>query len=232
MADTKTSALTPVTALGLADIFPVLQGGANKSATPAKIRDLLGGTAHAGYAVGRNYNRSPGIVRATGGAAGNTLIKFIPVVITQTTTVDALISRITTVGTTTGCMAIYASDQATKYPTGNPLQTTAQIANTSLGGFTASLGASLQLAPGLYWIAVMWNDAAVICVACSTSAGDMGWLIGSTGTVNIINSTNQLNYLSTPIGVYGTWPDMTSVTPSEGTGVGFADVVLHMVSVP
>lgn len=190
-------------------------------------------TSHPGYVVGNWYAPSPWATVAGSAAIGNGNVKFIPVIFKDKMTIDQIAVRISTGAAGNVQVALYASDTTTKKPTGNALVTTGSGSTASVATVSISLASNYQVSPGvLYWFGVMCDNATAQFNTISLSSAYMSWLYGSTTNTNVLTGSANIEYLSAPFTTFGTWPDMTSATFTDGISASSANVAFHVTSIP
>lgn len=182
-----------------------------------------------GYLAGNWYMPALGLAPATGAAMALNVIRFHPFWVYHTCTISDVGLRTTTAGGNAQ-IAIYRSDPATKAPTGNALSSTSSIDVSGAAGIkTAALAASVQLTPGLYWMAVNSDNSSLVCVVSASTL--FTGMIGLSAATNLYNASTSY-FAHTFATTYGTWPDMTGATLGAGTTNAWALVIFKVASVP
>lgn len=176
---------------------------------------------HPGYVTGRWYMPVLNAQVASGAAWGTAgVIRFLPFVLKERTTISDLGARIITASSGGNIqLGIYRANAASRLPTGSPVAMTGNISTTSTGSVAAScVGGNQTLEPGLCWMAVNADNTVV---ALQTLAGTATWasaMIGSATQANIsAGNTNTALSLSLAQ-AFGTWPDVSAASFTESTG--------------
>jgi hypothetical protein len=158
MADTKTSDEVAAAALDGTELIRIVQGGANKKATPAQLATFVSfNTIVKGVTQNRRHGGATNATNLGTGAATINVYRAFPVNIRQAVTVDLLGIEITT--GTTGKMRVLIHSDLNGYP-GALLAESGEltvVAPAVYEGFAG--GGNITLAPGLYWF-VLWTDTA------------------------------------------------------------------------
>jgi len=176
-----------------------------------------------GYVSGRYYHGMIAVVSA-GSTPGANSIRLHPIVVKERVTISELGARVTTaeVGKSFQ-LAIYASDPATKLPTGNALGSTANMSAGATGAMTAALGANVALEPGLYWAAILGDVTSAVFQSFGSNSTNISAFLGGAASQVASGATSSIAYLSTA-GTFGTWPDLTSATFSYGNSNAYASI--------
>lgn len=199
-----------------------------------------GGSGTIGYKSGNYYTPYP-FTKATGSAvAVNTMLCF-PYVAQTTATIDTISIRTTTLASGGNSqLALYTFDATTKLPTGTAAATTGQFSvDTPLGiktgSFTAGTGNSgsnYQVAAGsAYAICENSDNATAVFITSSTTLDYTGYLIGSPTATDILSTTGVIRW-SYGTQTFGTWPNLTGVTPAGAISQAYAFPLVHITSVP
>lgn len=187
---------------------------------------------HPGYVAGRWYQMIQG--QGGGGTAWASAgkIAFMPFFLKERVTVSDLGCRINT-GAAGGNvqLALYAASAVTKYPTGNALGSTASLTTASAGVVSGSIG-SVQLEPGLYWMAANVDNTTVLFQSLTTSTIAGGVTIGSATQGDVANGNSVSALALTLTQAFGTWPDVTSSSFTISSNNQNALVHLKVASVP
>lgn len=199
------------------------------SADALSARKNLGvAIEHPNYVVGRWYSPWPTSLGAgVSWATGN--IRLVPFFLRYKVELSDLACWVATAAAGGNVqLALYASDPATKKPTGAALAVTGSISTAATGAVSADItGANVILEPGMYWMAANL-DAAAGGVATFRTTGTHGasaW-VGSTALATAGNTSNfALNVAQ----AFGAWPDLTAAAFTEDTTFGNA-VVMFKVS--
>lgn len=175
--------------------------------------------SHPGFVSGQYYNLyggSSNVVSATSHASSITLIPFIA---PARVTISALQIAVITTSAAGNVMAgIYATNPTTRRPTGNPVASVTGMSTTTGAVVSSALGSNVTLEAGLYWAATEADNATARIMSLSASSGYLASLFGCGTLANLFNigGTNVgLAYKVT--NTYGTFPDLTAVTPTEST---------------
>lgn len=189
---------------------------------------------HPGYVPGRWYNLMFGMSSSTNSpAAGN--IRTYPFLVTQTITISDMLMRVITASSGGKVqLAIYGSDPATKLPAGAVLANTGDLSTTAGGVVvTGSLvQGAVVLTPGLYWMALNCDTAGGTS-QLQFATGAVAWassLIGTATAANSIIATGTPNFVLSTAATFGSWPNASSLTFSEGNApIPFAVVKVSAV---
>lgn len=148
-----------------------------------------------------------------------------PFPIIQSITVIALAINIGTVGTGNIQLAIYATG-SNGYPTGSPLMATGNIVDTSTGNTSAASGAvtATTLTPGVYWGCLNSSDSAVKWMSVGQSSAMVSWMVGGT-QAQMFNAVNQLAEGLYFPSTFGTWANLTGVSPTFASGTNYGPVI-------
>lgn len=123
---------------------------------------------------------------------------------------------------------IYASDPTLKKPTGAPLYSSASL-GTTLTGALSTAPLSLQLAPGLYWVATNSNNTSVVYTSTVATSMGMASIVGSSSAAGAIAGVAGLALAQT----FGTWPTLSSSTTFTEVATASVPLVTFQVkSVP
>ena len=168
----------------------------------------------------------PMIWGASSTVAGNILVAATaycsPILIPTPIHIQALAVTTGTAAAGNIQMAIY-NNSTTNRP-GTNVTSTSSVSTNSANPTVSSLNVNISTA-GLYWTCVQEDATAVAnsvtvrsLAANSNLVGPM--MMGSATIGNVNTPTANLDYVSTTTGVssYGTWPDFTSATWTEGAG--------------
>lgn len=242
MADQTLAALTAAAALDGSELFYALQGGADRKVTGAQIATLAaasggsGGLSHPGHVAGRWYPPMRGVSVANGTALAQDAIRFIPWLLGEAITISELGARMNTNAAGQNVQfAIYASNPATKRPTGAALGATANVSTAgSAGPLSAALTANVTLTPGLYFLAINSSSSTPVFTVIATADSTIAGLLGSTSLSALMGgSSAALMLYSLTAKTFGTWPDVTAETFSEtSTTDKFAFIYFKVASVP
>jgi hypothetical protein len=150
----------------------------------------------------------------------------------STGTLALLFARVTTVGTGSFQIGMYANDYtANPYRPGTFLGSTASLSDTALATLSAAPSPTITgIGPGLYWFCIeaetsaAGNDTAVRFSApvSSTQSNFFQVLVGDTSASNALGTTTPTNSVAAASGAFGTWPS---------TGHGLTWVVQGLAAV-
>jgi hypothetical protein len=195
--------------------------------------ELYTGFVHPGYRVGKFYV-PPGYggSQLTAAAAPVDTIRFIPFILPQTVTIDRIGAAPMNGSTSSNqaAFAIYAANATTKRPTGTPLVDCSATLAAGNTPFSISCP-STQLQQGvLYWFGV--NNNINVQQWSVTHLWPFGQIIGG-DLISILNggSNNPVTHLSWAH-TFGSWPDMTSNSPTEQITTAWATMGFRVASVP
>lgn len=180
---------------------------------------------HPGYVSGNWYHGNTGISVAAGTAMAADTIRLIPFVFKTRITIDAIGIRITTASASTSIQAaIYANNPATGRPTGVAMAATNSLSTGTAGGQSVLVAAgATTFEAGIYWFATNTSSSTVVCQAYVNSQVVMGYMIGSPTLTEITSaSTTATLSLSVSGQTFGTWPDLTAVTPTRVMTASYA----------
>ncbi|HMO68775.1 MAG TPA: hypothetical protein PKD92_03910 [Novosphingobium sp.] len=179
MPDIRISELPQASGVTADDLIPLVDSGTTRRATAAQFRDFLAaasGAVAVPHVPGRWYMAHRGVV--TTGTAGASLMQLVPFALTEALTINALGARVTTAfsGGLFG-LAIYAHDPLTGNPSGPALAQVTGLETTTTGVRSANLATPAQLAPGIWWAAMLMDNAtAAIQSVALTSADQAHWI--------------------------------------------------------
>lgn len=179
MPDTRISELPAAAAVTADDLFPIVDSGTTRRATAGQLRDFVAaasGAVAVPHVANRWYMAHRGVV--TNGSANAGLMQLVPFVLTERLTVSALGARVTALfsGGLFG-LAIYAHDPLTGNPTGPAVAQVTGLDTTTTGVRSANLAAPVQLASGLWWAAMLIDNAtAAVQSVALTSADQANWI--------------------------------------------------------
>lgn len=175
--------------------------------------------AFPGYAAGGFYMAEGVITSPTATASSSNTIYFHPFVLLSDTTIDSLVTRITTAAAS-GLfqMALYAADATTRLPTGSALYSSSSQ-STGTAAVIEDTGPSLDLKAGLYWAATNKDTTAAtsIFTACSVAQFRASQFVPSQTAAHLLPGTNsgQPGY-SRASSTFGTWPTLTGSYATDG----------------
>jgi hypothetical protein len=167
----------------------------------------LSSPVHPGYISGNWY---AGAALASGAAwAATNLIRFMPVQILAPVTIQKLGVRVSTLfsGGKAQC-ALYARDVTTGRPTGSPILNSGDLSTTSAVTVASAALTNTAFTPGMYWGGTMLDNTTA---ALETLGNNPAAYLQGSATFADVGGTN---FALSTTGTFGTWPDMTSVTPT------------------
>lgn len=149
--------------------------------------------------------------------SANTMV-FSPFVVFSPITIKALAVRISTADSGGNLqIAVYAQSTTTGRPTGAPLGYTGSISTTSTGPASGSASSNFTLMPGIYYAAFNADNSTVTIGAMNSNTGQ--GLSNSSTLSNLISGSNQTNVSLSVSQTFGTWPNVTGDTFTEGNSV-------------
>jgi hypothetical protein len=227
--NTKISALPAAAALGGPEILPGVQSGADVGVTASQLQAFA--TGFPGWVSSFWYAPMGVTFYAGGGALANGSIRLMPFWLPAPMTVKGLGGRVTSAGSSNIQLALYAHAPATGRPTGPALCATANIPNGALN--VVQLGVTpVQLAAGIYWMAVNCNDSTCAMLTSGLAGALTGSLAGSSALLDISGSIGSVGFYLSFTQPFGTWPNLTGQTftansPSNNTTNGSAVLFLQ-----
>lgn len=185
--------------------------------------------------AGRWYMPCPGNV-AAGAVLANGSIRLLPFYQGERITISDLGCRITTLAASGNIqLAIYNSVVTTGQP-GTLVCSTGSISTTSAANVSADItGADVQLAPGLYYMAVNADATAGATVVCQTQLSNTihtGFLIGATTQNDISPAATSATLGYSFATAFNSWPDLTGQTMVAISTAGTCLVQYKVSSVP
>jgi hypothetical protein len=176
-----------------------------------------------GYVSGRYYHGMVSVVAAGAAVTANS-IRMHPIIIKERVTISELGVRVTTAEAAKNFqLAIYASDPATKLPTGNALSSTANISSAATGVMTAALGANVTLEPGMYWVGILGDIATAVFQAFGSNNTNAAVILGGTASQVASGTTSSIAHLAVTH-TFGTWPDLTAGSFTYGNSSAYAAI--------
>jgi hypothetical protein len=176
-----------------------------------------GGGAFTGYAVGNWIAPFEGGVSTTGSALTANTIALYPFIVRRNVTVDNLGARVATVAASSNVqLAIYASDSNNK-ATGNALAATGNLSGATATNVNGSVTAFTLQAGVIYWMAVNSNGAPAMYGPATTNTYP-NYILGGPALMDALGATTFTLTLRTVAQTFGTWPDLTAVTPTVVSG--------------
>jgi hypothetical protein len=207
----------------------------DSTASAAKWRPIGNGLPGTRYVSGRYYVANWFSSNANNAPTANRIYLY-PFMVDDYVTINDWVVRCA-VGVASSALqgCVYGSDPATNLPTGNPLQTSGAVNTTanhtshtlSTGTLTPS---TLLLEPGkVYWFGGNMNIAATL-VGASQTTPEVMRLVGWATLADVYNNSGT----TTVAGIYysqtyGTWPDLTGVSPTFHSG-GWSPIPMFKVA--
>jgi hypothetical protein len=176
-----------------------------------------GGGAFTGYAVGNWIAPFEGGISTTGSALTANTIALYPFIVRRSVTVDNLGARVGTVAASSNVqLAIYGSDSSNKV-TGNALAATGNLSGATATNINGSVTAFTLQAGVIYWMAVNSSSTPAMYGPATTNTYP-NYILGGTALVDALGATTFTLVLRTVAQTFGTWPDLTAVTPTVVSG--------------
>ncbi len=170
-------------------------------------------------AVSGNWYAPLGVVAQAGVALGTANEQVCaPLIFYWPVTIKGLGIRVTTAGSTTLALAIYANTAGA--PGSVLLSATTGAADTSAAivSFTSLTPSTYSFAPGTYWGCVQAGDAAVAVQSISNTTPWTSALIGNASASNVDSGATAFTYALKLTGVsVGTWPSSPSMSVATST---------------
>ena len=186
MPDIRISELPAAAGVTADDLIPIVDSGTTRRATAAQLRDFV--AAAVPHVANRWYMAHRGVV--TTGTAGASLMQLVPFVLTETLSINALGARVTTLsaGGLFG-LAIYAHDPLTGNPTGPAVAQAMGLDTSTAGARTAVLPAPVQLGQGLWWAAMLLDNATAAIQSVALNGTEQAHLIGD-ANLGVVSSAS------------------------------------------
>jgi hypothetical protein len=186
---------------------------------PGTTTNLLG---FSGYVV-NNWYTNPyltGFVQGAGGVGTAGTTYCTPFWIYAPVHINAIAINVTIASAGNLSAALYNNNASTSRP-GTLIDYTASTFG-SLGLYSLPLstgGGGVAVSTGMIWFCVQKNDAIATYRANLPNVGtSVPSVIGSPTLSNALGSGGvPIIYVSTPTAVFGTWPDMTAATWTDGS---------------
>jgi hypothetical protein len=155
---------------------------------------------------------------ASGVAAGQDTILWCPFVITQTVTVDSLLTRITT-ASSTGSIRIYLyAPGASMWPSGTPLAATA-VLSAAVSQIVQGDVTPVTLTPGFYWFGYHASDSTV--AVANGSHLEAANIMGHEDPTRTLPANNQAPWGYRSNGqAFGNGPPTLTTAPNYYSGSG------------
>jgi hypothetical protein len=210
------------------------------SSVRAKLNALINGQQHNGFVAGNWYSCGVGVL-GTGAAPGTGVMVLYPFILEQAVTISNLGARVTILSAAGNFhMGIYAADPVTKQPTGLPVATTGTgatgLSTAATGTITgAPSGGNVALQPGLYWTALICDNATAAFTSYGTAGNQyIANLIGSSAIASVLGTTNAMNgYKVTGLTFSNGLVTMTGASFTENmSGSTIAAIAMQVVSIP
>lgn len=166
---------------------------------------------------GRYYPIINNAIVLAGSALQSGTIRCTPFWLYEEVTITELGTRVTTASSGQNFqLAIYANDAANTRPTGAPLASTGNISATTAAGVGAAITqTSVTLPAGLYWFCTNCSDGTIALQALSTGMSWGMWVIGEAAWADLFTSGTAASMCVQYSQTFGTWPDLTGVTPTN-----------------
>jgi hypothetical protein len=180
-----------------------------------------------GYVSTRFYHGILG-TQAGGAAIGGNAVKLHPIVIKERVIISELAARVITAEATKNFqLGIYAAHPTTRFPTGNPLATTASMSCGVTGAMSGDI-TDITLDPGLYWVAMNTDSTTAVWSTYGSGGNNIPLILGTTSASQSASgnasSTSVLSFNHT----FGTWPDLTAASYSYGNNSAYAMVFFRV----
>lgn len=175
-----------------------------------------GGTSAPAITSGNWFQPLQGTVVASSGTCAVDTIYLIPFYLPAAVTISALAANLATaIPVSNVQLAIYATTAAGK-PTGNVLAATGSIASTATGFINGALsGGNVTLPAGLYYFAANTSIVGIVFQSIANAFAYCGNLIGDATLSNLASSSTVTTIQYSVAQTFGTWPDLTAVTPTK-----------------
>jgi hypothetical protein len=187
-------------------------------ADAAAQRTTLGAAAaQSVYGVGNWIAPFEGGVSTTGSALTANTIALYAFIVRRNITVDNLGARVGTVSASSNVqLAIYGSDSSNKI-TGNALAATGNLSGATATNINGSVTAFTLQAGLIYWMAVNSSSTPAMYGPATTNTFQ-NYILGGSALVDALGATTFTLTLRTVAQTFGTWPDLTAVTPTVVSG--------------
>ena len=168
------------------------------------------------YAVGNWIVPINSLVAAGSALTANTIALY-PFIPRRSITINNLGARVATaVAGSNLQLAIYGSDTANKV-TGIALGSTASLSGATAASVSGPVTASTLQAGLIYWGGIN-SDAAPVMAAPAAASLYFNSILGVSLLSEVLFSATAALQLRTVAQTFGTWPDLTAVTPTVVTG--------------
>jgi hypothetical protein len=187
-------------------------------ADAAAQRTTLGAAAaQSVYGVGNWIAPFEGGVSTTGSALTANTIALYAFIVRRNITVDNLGARVGTVSASSNVqLAIYGSDSSNKI-TGNALAATGNLSGATATNINGSVTAFTLQAGLIYWMAVNSSSTPAMYGPATTNTFQ-NYILGGSALADALGATTFTLTLRTVAQTFGTWPDLTAVTPTVVSG--------------
>lgn len=179
----------------------------------------ISAVSHPGYVAG-NWYRVPiiGFV-ATGNALAVGSVRLLPFYLARPIKVSDLGVRIITASAGGNIrLALYASDPATRMPTGTAVVETGNISTTTATLVSLGVNAAATLQPGLYWQAVNSDNAVVVLESVNITGTYGTMLVGSATLANLSLTSGDAYITYSFASAFGAFPNLTGQAIVENPG--------------
>jgi hypothetical protein len=191
----------------------------------SNFREVYGGAYPIPLIAGQWYAAQPFSSRVAGGATTSDTVRMQPGLVRERCTINQLQARVVTpVASSTFDLAMYAANPATGLPTGTALASVAGLSGATAALLQGTLASAITVDPGFYYFAVSASANIAFTaygVGNTFFSGIVGFADGN--HVNGGNAGISVQWLgySAP---YGTFPDVTALTPSFNATATFAAI--------
>jgi hypothetical protein len=169
------------------------------------------------YAVGNWIAPFEGIISTAGSALTANTIALYPFTVRRSITVNNLAARVLTVAAGSNVqLALYASDANNKV-TGNPLGATGNLSGAVAQNINGPVTAFTMQAGLVYWMGINSNGTPTMYGPQTTNTYP-NYILGGPAVVDALGATTFTLTLRTVAQTFGTWPDLTAVTPTVVSG--------------
>ena len=175
-----------------------------------------GGSTQSVYVVGNWIVPFEGAV-TTGAALTANTIALYPFIVRRNVTINGLGGRVTTVAASSNLqLAVYASNSSNKV-TGNVLAATGNLSGATATSVSGSVTAFTLQAGLIYWGAIN-SDGVPVMLAPGGTSMYFNSILGAASLADVFVAATSTIQSRTVLQTYGTWPDLTSITPTLVTG--------------
>jgi hypothetical protein len=180
-------------------------------ADAAAARTTLG-VSNSVYAVNNWFVPFDGNMVAGSALTANTIALY-PFIVRRNVTVNNLGARVTTVAASSNVqLAVYGSDSSNEV-TGTALAATGNLSGATATSVNGSVTAFTMQAGQIYWMAINSSGTPTMLVPSALSM-HLHSILGAPLLADVFGSSTISLALRTVAQTFGTWPDLTSVTPT------------------